>query len=64
MSIGFVLYVALVIALAAVLAWAVESLCRQLGRPARWAWSGAPMIAVALVVLAALETPDGLRATT
>jgi len=48
-SAGVVVYVALVMTLAAVTAWAAESLCRQLGRPARWAWVG--VFAVTLLVI-------------
>jgi hypothetical protein len=50
MTAGVVLYVALVMTLAAVTSWALESLCRQLGRPARWAWIG--VFSLTLVVIA------------
>lgn len=49
MSVAFLLYVALVIALAAAAGWAMESLCRQLARPARWAWLAATALALVLV---------------
>ena len=41
MSAGLELYVALVVTLAASAGWTMEALCRQLGRPARWAWPAA-----------------------
>ncbi|HET9682517.1 MAG TPA: M56 family metallopeptidase, partial [Gemmatimonadaceae bacterium] len=52
MSIGFLLYVALVITLAAVVGWAAESLCREYGRATRWAWLAASGIALVLVARA------------
>ncbi len=56
MSAGLLLYVALVIGLAAVVGWAAESLCRQYGRPARWAWLAASALALALIARAALSS--------
>ena len=58
MSPGIVLYVALLVALAAALGWAMESLCRQFDRPTRWAWLAASMTVVALIARAALATPS------
>ena len=49
MSAGFLMYVALVIMLAAVVGLAVDSLCRSLGGPARWAWLGASLLALVLI---------------
>ena len=49
MTAGLLLYVALVIALAALAGWAVESLARQFGRPARWAWLAASLVALGLI---------------
>ena len=54
MSAGLLFYVALVITLAAVVGVALDSLCRCLGRPARWAWLGASVMAFMLVVKALL----------
>jgi beta-lactamase regulating signal transducer with metallopeptidase domain len=54
MTAGLLLYVALVIALSALAGWALESLCRQVGRPARWAWLTATVMAFALVARAAV----------
>ena len=64
MSTGFLAYVALVIALAAAVGWAVESLCRQFGRPARWSWLAAAVVALAPILRAALATPAGLTVAT
>lgn len=54
MTSGLLMYVALVLALAAIAGWALETLCRQLGRPARWAWLAATVVALALVARATL----------
>lgn len=54
MSAGWLMYDVIVVALLAAAAWAVESLCRQLGRPARWSWIAAVVAAVLLVARAAL----------
>ena len=56
MTTGFPLYVGLVLALAAALGWAIEALCRQFGRPARWAWLGASIVVLALIVRATITT--------
>jgi beta-lactamase regulating signal transducer with metallopeptidase domain len=54
MTAGWLLYDVLVVALCAAAAWAVEALCRQLGRPARWSWLAAAVAAAALIVRTAL----------
>lgn len=64
MSVGLFLYVALVIALSAVVGRAAESLCRQYGRPARWAWLAASAAALILVVRAVVAGPAGPVAVT
>lgn len=56
MTAGLLLYIALTIALAALTGWALETLLRQLGRPARWAWLAASVMAVLLTLRAALAT--------
>jgi beta-lactamase regulating signal transducer with metallopeptidase domain len=64
MTAGLLLYVALVIALAALAGWAAESLCRQFGRPARWTWLAATLVAFALIARAAVADPSApLRMT-
>jgi hypothetical protein len=57
MSAGLLLYVALLIALAAVAGWTLESLCRLFGRPARWAWLAATVVAFALIARAMITPP-------
>jgi beta-lactamase regulating signal transducer with metallopeptidase domain len=52
MSAGFVLYVALIVTLAAGTGWAVEALSRQLGKPTRWAWLVAFGLALAVIASA------------
>lgn len=52
MSAGFLMYIALVMALAAVVAWAGESLCRLYGRPTRWSWLAASAMGLVLIVRA------------
>jgi beta-lactamase regulating signal transducer with metallopeptidase domain len=64
MTAGLLLYVALVIALAALAGWALESLCRQFGRPARWAWLAATVVAFALIARATVaDSAAPLRVT-
>ena len=50
MSVGFLVYVALVVTLAAAVGWIVDALARQFARPARWAWLAASAVALVLVV--------------
>ena len=64
MSAGLLLYVALVVALAALTGWAIESLCRQVGRPARWAWLAAPVVAIGLIARATLATSSNPTSAT
>ena len=52
MSAGFVMYVALVVMLAAATGWAMEALSRQLGKPTRWAWLASFGLATIVVVRA------------
>jgi beta-lactamase regulating signal transducer with metallopeptidase domain len=52
MTAGLLLYVALVIALAALAGWALETLCRQFGRPVRWSWLASSAVGLALVARA------------
>jgi beta-lactamase regulating signal transducer with metallopeptidase domain len=56
MSTGLLLYVALVLALAAAMGWALEAVLRQLGRPSRWAWLGASVVALVLTVRTTIAT--------
>ncbi|HEX5970400.1 MAG TPA: M56 family metallopeptidase [Gemmatimonadaceae bacterium] len=56
MSAGVVLYVTLVLALAAAMGWAIEAVLRQLGRPSRWAWLAASAVALVLTARATLAT--------
>jgi beta-lactamase regulating signal transducer with metallopeptidase domain len=56
MSTGLLLYVALVLALAAAMGWALEAVLRQLGRPSRWAWLGASAVALVLTARATIAT--------
>lgn len=53
MSTGLLLYVALVLTLAAAMGWALEAVLRQLGRPSRWAWLAASVAALVLIGRAA-----------
>ena len=62
MSAGWLVYDAIVVALVAAAAWAVESLFRQLGRPARWSWLAAAVTVIALVARAAIMA-DGSPAS-
>jgi beta-lactamase regulating signal transducer with metallopeptidase domain len=54
MSTGLLLYVTLVLALAAAMGWALEAVLRQLGRPSRWAWLVASVAALVLITRAAI----------
>jgi beta-lactamase regulating signal transducer with metallopeptidase domain len=56
MSAGFLLYVALVLTLAAAMGWALEAVLRQLARPSRWAWLAASSAALVLIVRAVIST--------
>ena len=64
MSAGLLLYVALVIALAALSGWAIESLCRQAGRPGRWAWLATSVVAIGLITRATLATLSNTTSVT
>lgn len=56
MSAGLLLYVTVVLTLAAAMGWAIEAVLRQLGRPSRWAWLGASLVALALAARARIAT--------
>ena len=56
MSTGLLLYVAFVLTLAAAMGWAIEAVLRQLGRPSRWAWLAASVVALALTARATTGT--------
>jgi beta-lactamase regulating signal transducer with metallopeptidase domain len=56
MTMGLLLYVALVLTLAALAGWALETLSRQFGRPARWAWLASTVVAFTLVARATLTS--------
>jgi beta-lactamase regulating signal transducer with metallopeptidase domain len=56
MSTGLLLYVALVLTLAAAMGWALESVLRQLGRPSRWAWIAASAAALVLIARATIAS--------
>jgi beta-lactamase regulating signal transducer with metallopeptidase domain len=67
MNAGMLIYGFLIVALLAAAAWAVETLCRQFGQPARWVWLTSAVAAAALVGRAALVgdlSPTTLLATT
>lgn len=64
MSTGIVVYVALLIALAAAAGWASEALARQFGRPARWAWLAASVLGVVLILRASIALPGERTAGT
>ena len=55
MSTGFLLYVTVVLTLAAAMGWAIEAVLRQIGRPSRWAWLAASAVAVVLSVRAVMS---------
>lgn len=54
MSTGFLMYVALVLTLAAAMGWALETVLWQRGRPSRWAWLAASVAALVLITRAAI----------
>jgi beta-lactamase regulating signal transducer with metallopeptidase domain len=73
MSAAWLTYDVLLVALLAVVARAVESLCRQVGWPTRWSWLAAATTAIALMLRAAFATdvpaasaalPNGILAKT
>lgn len=53
---SWMLYALLVSTLLGAAGWALEEVCRLLGRPVRWVWAGALAATLALVALAPLRT--------